>query len=912
MKRRLLILLLPLLLASCSTKKAKWVNVRYHNLTCHYNVWWNGNESLKAGRLKLYAAATDDYSTFLPPEPLGTEENAQSVQPEMDRAIEKGIKGVQKHSINVKGKEHVAYIKDCYLLTAYASFYKQDFASTRNSCNILLTNFPSTSEAAEAAVLTARCMVRDRSYTEAETLLSDLAAKLDAGDFPKSQADKLYLAMVEALLPQEKYKKTVEYIHLVLDATSSSLLKARLTYLLAQIYQHLDRRSVAARYYAKVPSYHPPYVLEFNARLGEASCADFQHSDIKKLERRLDAMARDAKNAEYLDRIYYAKGEMFLGVKDAKRACDNFRRSAALAAPGSQQKARSAFRAAEILYDLYENYDLAYLYYDTVAQIATRDFLGYHEVRRRHALLAELTSYTRVFHRADSLLAVATLPEEQRLALINAQIDTLRRHEQQAREQALLSDLAADAKAQSNTLTGDWYFYNASTVQKGKEAFRQRWGMRLLEDLWCLSDRTVSSFALPDDMASTSPDPSSADPDAPSADPAAPSPTAKFDPTGDPSDPHSIAYYLKDLPTTPRQLDSLDSLIPPSLLGAAYIYFDGIGNLPLALQCYHRLAEHYTAYPPAVQAFYMLYRIYDRQGNTPQADYYRDMVLLGFPDSDFANLIRDEQYARQLLLRQQRIADLYATLYDYYQQHRYASVLDLAAEVESTYPDHPSLAKFRFWKALALARTSRTDQAIALLDSLASTTAPTDSIHPLAQAQLRTLRLGTLASTTTLEENTTLPDLPTPATDAPAASPTTADPEPPAEQPLPPEALHYRYRARQQHFVAILIDDRTINATELQYRLADFNTQFYPNSGYKANAVLFTDTSQLITIHSFADEAEAMRYYRHLLAPESPLQAYPEPSRTPFPISSQNYSTFYNRKNLAAYLAFFQKYYKQQ
>ena len=904
MKRTVFLLLLLLLLSACSTQKAKWINVRYHNLTCHYNVWWNGNESLKAGRLKLYQSAVDDYTLFLPPEPLGTEANAQSVQPEMDRAIEKGVKGVQKHSIVVKGEEKVPCIKDCYLLTAYASFYKQDYASTRNSCNILLSRFPQTEAAAEASVLTARCMVREARYAEAETLLDKMVSDLGKGDFAKGVGERLYIAMIEAVMPQEKYKKAVEYIHLSLDATSSSQTKARLNYLMAQIYQHLGRKSVAAKYYAKVPSYNPPYIMEFNARLGEASCADFQHSDIKKIEKRLDAMARDAKNTEYLDRIYYAKGEMFLGVKDAKRACDNFRRSAALASPGSSQKARSSFRVGEILYDLYENYDLAYLYYDTVVQIAHRDFPGYVEAKRRHDILKELVSYTQVYQRADSLLAIAAMPEDKRMSLINAQIDTLRRREQLAKEQALLQDMAAEAKAQSNTLTGDWYFYNASTVQKGKETFRQRWGMRVLEDLWFLSDKNVASFTLPtDDMADDAD--SSTNTDTQASGSVAGSRTSKSNPNGDPNDPHSVAYYLKDLPTTPQALDSLDSLIPPSLLGAAYIYYDGVGNIPLALQCYHRLAEQYTSFPQTVQAFYMLYRIYDRQGNTPQADYYRDMVLLGFPDSDFANLIRDEQYHKQLLLRQKRLSELYASVYDYYQQHRYGSAIDLVDEVAADYPDHSQLPKFRYWKALSLARTGNADGAADILQGIVSSVAATDSLRPIAQAQLERLRRGG-SSVSQADESEIQPSAlpPRPPADEPVSAPSSQ-----SEEELPSEARIYRYRDRQQYYVAIVVNDRTVKATELQYRLADFNSQYYSNNGYKVNSVLFTDTSQLITIHRFTDETEAMRYYRHLQSPESPLRAYSDADHTEFPISTQNYPVFYNRKNISAYMAFFTKYY---
>ena len=39
------------LFSSCSTEKAKWTNIRYHNITTHYNVWWNGNERPESRRV---------------------------------------------------------------------------------------------------------------------------------------------------------------------------------------------------------------------------------------------------------------------------------------------------------------------------------------------------------------------------------------------------------------------------------------------------------------------------------------------------------------------------------------------------------------------------------------------------------------------------------------------------------------------------------------------------------------------------------------------------------------------------------------------------------------------------------------------------------------------------------------------
>lgn len=894
-------------LSSCSTEKAKWTNIQYHNTTCHYNVWWNGNESLKAGVAKLKKNAVDDYTTFLMPEYLGTADAARSVYPEMDRAIEKGVKGIKKHSIFVNGEEHVPYIKECYLLTAYATFYKQDYVSTANTCNILISQFKGTHAGDEGAVLLARCMTQEKRYSEAEATLDLLVQNLAKGNFSRSQRDNLYMAMVEATVPQERFKKAVEYIHLAIEATSSSETKARLTFLLAQIYQKLDRRAVAAKYYHKVLSYSPAYVMEFNARLGEASCIDLnslnestRQSDIQKLERQLDAMLRDKKNEEYRDQIYYAKGEMYLGLKDAQRACDNLRRSVATATVNKAQKAKSSLRLAEIYYDIYENYDQAQLYYDTAMQCIGKDYPDYAAIKRRSDMLTELCSYTRVYERCDSLLAVAAMPESERNALIQAKIDTLRAQEERAKERELLAELSADENAQQNTLVGDWYFYNRNTVQKGKETFRQRWGMRTLEDNWFLSHKPsfdMFTFDASDDSTSATtpsiPDDSSAV-------------AASTSASGNPDDPHSPAYYLKDLPTTQAQLDSIDSLTSISLLNAGYIFYDGVHNTPRALECYLRLANDYTSYDEIVQSFYMLYRIYDRQGNTPQANYYRDMVLMGFPDSDFANLIRDNEYYKELLRRESIVEESYAELYDLYRRRHYTSVVNLATQAEELYASHPMLPKFRYWKGLALARQGETGQALDLFRDIVRLAPRTDSIVPLALAQIEYLQNDTTERVGEAPDaQTTTGGRPAVATVTTDRSQSSADPQ---EEPLPPEAMVYRYREGQPFYVVILINDRHIKATELQYKLSDFNSQYYSNAGYKVNAILFTDTSQLVTIHRFASEAEAMGYYRHLQQQESPLRQYADADHREYAISTQNYATFYNRKDPVAYEAFFRKY----
>ncbi len=907
-----LLALLVLLVSSCSTQKAKWANIRYHNLTCHYNVWWNGNESLKAGKLKMRKQAVDDYTQMLPVENTGTDELARSLNPDFDRAIEKGVKGIKKHSIFVKGEEHVPYIKECYLMTAYATFYKHDYVSTANTCNILISQFTGTRAGDEGAVLLARCLTKDKQYAEAEATLDQLVRNLEKGNFSRSQRDKLYMAMVEATVPQEKYKKAVEYIHLAIDASSDSYAKARLNFLMAQIYRKLEKRAVAAKYYEEVLSFGPPYVMEFNAKLGEASCADLNtlgEAGLKKLEKRLDNMLKDKKNEEYRDQIYFAKGEMYLGVKQPQKACENYRLSVAVSRENKAQRAQSSIRMGEVLYSVFEDYDQSQLYYDTAMQNITPDYPGYPAIQRRYNMLTELCSFTRVYQRCDSLKNLAMMPEAERVKLINEKIELLKQQEAEARERELLEELKNENQAQQNTLTGDWYFYNAQAVQKGKEAFRQRWGMRVLEDYWVLSNKKMmASLVIPEEEETAD-----ADSDTIAADSSLITHRSSLHTNnyGSPDDPHAVAFYLKDIPSSQQQLDSIDSLTSVCLLGAGYIFYDGVHNVPRALECYHRLAADYTSHPEIVQAFYMLYRIYDRQGNTPQANYYRDMVLMGFPDCDFANLIRDNEYYKELIRRERVVEADYEELYDHYADGHYTQVIAIAERAEENYPGNASLNKFRFWKALALANKGLRDDAIATLQPLAALPT-TDSIQPLAAKHLAFLQDSTFDFNSEEIIDRKSPEKSKDSINSinSISSINSTSTEPSAsEEELPPESQIYRYRENQQLFVIIIVNDRTVKATELQYKIAAFNNQYYSNSGYKVNATLFSDTTQILTIHTFLSDDEAMQYWRHLQQEESPLRQLADGDHQEFVITTQNYATFYNRKDPAAYEPFFKKYY---
>ena len=897
--------------ASCSTQKANWSNIQYHNTTAHYNIWWNGNESLKEGLRLLDTRCKDDYTRLLPVCKVGTKEENMSLYPQFDRAIEKGIKGIKKHSILVNGQEHVPYIAHCYILTAYATFYKHDLTNAASTCQMLVTQYSGTSIADEAAILLARCATLDHRYTDAESALDELVTAWGKGNLSSKQKLNLYLAMAECTLPQEKYKKGVQFLKMALDEHPTREQRARIYYILGQIYQELDKRPTASKYYEKVLACGPSYEMEFNARLNMASCADLQHTDRDKLERLLDRMLRDKKNEEFLDQIYYAKGEMYMGMRETKKAIDAFRTSTAVSRSNPAQKARSALRLGGILYDKLQNYDLAQTYYDTAIAIIKPDYPHYGDHKSRYDLLTSLVTYTRVIERNDSLIAVANMSETERMALINDKIAALRKAEEEAKERELLEQFASDARSQQNTLQGDWYFYNSNTVQQGKQTFRQRWGMRSLEDYWFLSKKGMLGMNMLAQSVDDGTDKADERGETDGTDEAkSEEKTGRAE--GNPDDPHNVAFYMKELPQSQAEQDSMQAQTAICLLNAGYIYYDGIHNIPKALECYLRMTNDYTTNSEIVQAFYMLYKIYDRQGNTPNANYYRDMVLMGFPDSDFSNLILDEDYYKEILRRSQLIREDYDEVYTLYRKHRYDDVINSVATAKELYAGNSMLGKFQYWEALAYARTDRKDRAITTLKGIIADYPATDSIVPLAQAQLDFLQGegSTYVANSGTDEAITDPDPIAGQNDNQTRrldNRIAIQSDNRAE--LSPEAKLFRYKADMAHQVIILVKEKKIRATQLQAKVGTFIMSYYANSGYKASPLMFTDSTQMVTISTFINASEARDFAIHLQRPEGPLADYNPDDYQVFAISKQNYTTLYNRKRVDAYRQFYDKYY---
>ncbi len=235
-------------------------------------------------------------------------------------------------------------------------------------------------------------------------------------------------------------------------------------------------------------------------------------------------------------------------------------------------------------------------------------------------------------------------------------------------------------------------------------------------------------------------------------------------------------------------------------------------------------------------------------------------------------------------------------------------------EALGRYNEQPLMGKFRYWKGLASAQMGDTSTATMAFETIIADYADTSRLVELAREQLSYLRTGYFTSAGDMissdDEEAAKKRYRENVKDV--ASTQTGSNGAGTEEELPVESRMYRYKENMQHYVAVLIDDKKIVATQLQYAIADFNMQNYSNSGYRASPLLFTDTVQMLTIHRFKNAQEAEDYRTHLLLDGGPLSKYNPKDYTVFSISTQNYNTFYNQKNIEAYKRFYEYYYKKK
>ena len=132
-----------MLLIACSAKKNAFLNRSFHSVTTKYNVLYNGQVAFDQEKQQIDDSYDDNFWERLPIEPLKIEEQEITI-PELpgikdgeeseeealqgfEKAEQKAIKAIQKHSMEINNLERNKQIDDAYLLLGKTRYYQQRF-----------------------------------------------------------------------------------------------------------------------------------------------------------------------------------------------------------------------------------------------------------------------------------------------------------------------------------------------------------------------------------------------------------------------------------------------------------------------------------------------------------------------------------------------------------------------------------------------------------------------------------------------------------------------------------------------------------------------------------------------------------------------------------------------------------------
>jgi tetratricopeptide (TPR) repeat protein len=858
---------------SCSTKKNTFTRRAYHNLTAHYNAYFNGKEAYKEGVADLAKKSKDNFVKVIPIFQHGTKEDAQAEYNLFDRAIEKGSIVIQRHSIYIKRVEHVKWIDDAYLLIGKSYLYKQEYELAVQTFSFVRERYKNNSIVYDAILYQIHTYSQLGRFHDAEALIALVDKKIEKNRANR-HIEKLFpLVMADYYLQQGEYDKSIEYLEQGLRLNKGKKIRTRLTFILAQVYQRTGNPSKATECYQKVLNYNPVYEMAFAAKINIAKCFDATAGDSKMIKKILQRMLHDDKNKDFLDQIYYALAEVNLKEKDDSTGIKNLKLSARSSVSNNYQKGLSYLKLGDIYYASTE-YKPAQMFYDSAVASLPKDYPNFALIESKKNTLTDLVKNINIVELEDSLQRLGHMPYNERMAHIDRIIAAIIKEEQRKAQEEIdrqnaarnIENLRFDQ--QSNKPGNQWYFYNPQMLSMGQTEFDKKWGKRKLEDLWRLSNKVVSDFATGNDAQQ-------------------PVDTVGADNATDVFDPKNRNAYIKAIPTTTEAFEKSDARIKEALFNMGTIYKDGLNDYEKSISSFETLFKRFPDNPFLLQSYYYLYRIYVETENPSKANFYKDLILTRYPESDYAKIINDPNYYMKI----DSIGDLeevyYGQVYQAFSNKQYSYVIQCADSAIRKFKDKKVVPKFAYIRAISLGKLYGDSLLIGALNDIVAKY-KYSPINQKAQ-DLLNIKTGKAQSVQSVTPADTSGNKKIPEADSP-----------------------YVYDPEGFHFYIAVFDAVKVKLNEIKNLFSDHNTSLYKLDKLTVNSMFLTNDQQLIMVNRFDNKIKAMDYYSSINNDAAIMAKLSPANIKSFVISANNYSNFYRLKNVKQYMEFFNSNYLNQ
>ncbi len=865
-----------LFLAGCSIEKNTGTTRFYHGLTARYNIYFNGYESFKDGVLNISKSYRDDFSEMLRVFENSDPSTVSLCSSNMETAIQKASKLISLKSITARPefdprkdisekekalleqKEFNEWVDDSYFLIGKARFYKHEFSDAASVFSYCVAEANDPEIKTESSIWLARINSERGSFIEAARLLNEIQLDPKA---PKALRAIYYSTLADLFVKQKRYQEAIDPLSGAIKLVTGKRARYRLTYLLAQLQERTGNPEKAISLFRSVVKMNPPYDVEFNAKINIAGVFDVNSGNPEEIRKELEKMLKDSKNNDFQDQIYYALGNMMKKEGKEKEALEYYRKSALSSSVNQNQKGKSYLALAEYYYGI-PDYMNAGKYYDSTVYFLDEKYPDYKDLKAKSQNLNSLVTHLTIIQTEDSLQKVASMPENERNAIISQIIDRIIKDESEGKtseyaDRANIGQYYENQRRFQDNIAqeGKWYFYNQTALTFGRTEFRRRWGDRRLEDNWRRSNKArVSTQQIAGGQDENG--------------------KAGGDTTQALVDYKKPDFYLKNLPLNDSLIRISNEKIAAAYFNAAKVFSEKIADRQKAAESYEALLSRFPDNILVPEALYDLYRLY-REENSQKSEISRQRLLEKYPESEFAKIISDPDYFNKKMAEARMSEKLYQEAYNLYTTGNFSGSITLCDSAVSINPTGTLAPKFMLLRAYSVAASSDERAFKEELDRLIKAWPDTEE--------------GKRARELSAYLNQKLPELKIEEDKVIAAEIYTAD------------------TASRYSFI-VIINDPAFNINQASFDVISYNIDNHTNSNYRTEGTLVDNKYIKITVSGFTSNSDAWDYYNSFRA-EKLIRNTSGARIVTFLITSNNLKALDEDKNPDRYYLFFNENY---
>lgn len=704
-----------LIIISCSTKKNTFVSRNWHALNTRDNILYNGKNAFVLGLGEVKAGYQDNFWSLLPIERMQIEEDAalpgqKTKNTNFEKAEDKAIKAIQKHSMNIEGKEKNYQIDEAYLMLGKARYYDKRYIPALEAFNYILYKYPNSNKIYEAKVWREKTNIRLENDAVAVKNLKFLIKKNTLS--PQIQADAEAM-LAQAFINLEQKDSAVAPLKKAIETTKIKEERARYRFILGQIYEmqgHKDSANMMFQDVIGMKRKSPrQYVIRSHAK--QAQLANYSMDTLAFAEK-YAKLLKNRENRPYTDVLYYQMGAYYQQNKMPKVAIKNYNLSLKTKSTDNYLHAQNYKNLAQIYFDKSE-YVTSGKYYDsTLARFAKKD-KEYFLIEKKRRNLDDIIKYEDIAKNNDSIIKLMSMSAQDKENYFTEYITSLKAKEKAAQEaksklemekkikdaQAGIPDISFEkgggkknnqiniptsslapptSDPAMQTGKNNFYFYNPNTVAFGKVEFNKNWGKRQLKDNWrWLSDNNVivedNSDSKNDNQISINED----------------------------SEKYKLEYYLKQIPESQLVQDSLikDRNMANYQLGL--IYKEKFGENKLAISKLELVNNANPEERLKLPTWYHLFKLFQAE-NSPKSEEFKNLIVTNYPNSNFAQLVQGQQVENTQSLV--TASDSYKNIYKLLDTQDYAVALDQLNKSLTQYVGDDLQPKFELLKATVLGK----------------------------------------------------------------------------------------------------------------------------------------------------------------------------------------------------------------